>query len=186
VPVPTLSAWLQISVSGEIVNTGVDSCATQVYSVGMETLTPNQIVAHNLKRARSLHGISQVAAADRLQPFLGAQWSRAVFSAAERSVTGQRIRQFSADEITAFAAAFEVPIAFFFVPPPDVDRVGVAGAPEQMTREQIMELATGSIEERVSVLSQRFVAKLESMGFAINPTPDQINRASSTPRKDQQ
>lgn len=43
--------------------------------------------------------------------------SKANFSAAERSVTGERIRDFDADEIVAFARAFELPVTFFFMPP---------------------------------------------------------------------
>jgi hypothetical protein len=38
-------------------------------------------------------------------------------SAAERSVDGARIRQFTADDIVAFAQAFELPIGYFFLPP---------------------------------------------------------------------
>jgi hypothetical protein len=38
-------------------------------------------------------------------------------SAAERSVDGTRIKQFTADNIVAFAQAFEEPIGYFFLPP---------------------------------------------------------------------
>jgi hypothetical protein len=38
-------------------------------------------------------------------------------SAAERSVDGARIRQFTADDIVAFAQAFDLPIGYFFLPP---------------------------------------------------------------------
>jgi hypothetical protein len=37
--------------------------------------------------------------------------------AAERSVDGARIRQFTADDIVAFAQAFDLPIGYFFLPP---------------------------------------------------------------------
>lgn len=49
------------------------------------TLTPNRVVAYNLARARSLRGWTQEQAAERLEPFLGVRWSKATFSAAERS-----------------------------------------------------------------------------------------------------
>ncbi|HEV2766733.1 MAG TPA: hypothetical protein VGV63_03360, partial [Acidimicrobiales bacterium] len=42
----------------------------------------------------------------------------ASISQAERSIAGRFIRKFDADEIMAFARAFEVPIAWFFMPPP--------------------------------------------------------------------
>src|SRR3546814_10466071 len=73
-------------------------------------LTPNQVVAYNLAQARALKGWTQDQAAEALEPHLGARWSSASYSAAERSVDGNRIRNFDADEIVAFARAFELPI----------------------------------------------------------------------------
>jgi transcriptional regulator with XRE-family HTH domain len=91
-------------------------------------LTPNQVIAHNLRRARELRGITQAEVAELLEPFLGERWSEAVFSAAERSVAGKRIREFDADTIQAFARAFELPVGFFFLPPDAETVVGVDGA----------------------------------------------------------
>lgn len=81
-------------------------------------LTPNQIVAYNLAQARMWKGWTQEEAAEQLEPYLGARWSKASFSAAERSVDGRRVRQFSADELVAFSRCFGVPVGFFFLPPP--------------------------------------------------------------------
>lgn len=81
-------------------------------------LTANQIVAYNLAQARMWKNWTQEEAAAELEPFLGARWSKASFSAAERSVDGQRVRQFSADELVAFSRCFGVPVGFFFLPPP--------------------------------------------------------------------
>lgn len=80
-------------------------------------MTPNQIVAYNLAQARQWKGWTQDQAAEAIAPFVGSRWSKANFSAAERSVTGERIRNFDADEIVAFAQAFELPVTFFFMPP---------------------------------------------------------------------
>jgi transcriptional regulator with XRE-family HTH domain len=91
-------------------------------------VTPNQVVAGNLRRARRLRGWTQEEAAARLEPYLGARWSKAVFSAAERSAAGERIREFTADEIAAFAKGFDVPLAFFFLPT-DPDDPGDLGKP---------------------------------------------------------
>jgi hypothetical protein len=93
-------------------------------------LTPNQVVAHNLRRARELEGRerTQEQAAKHLEQFLGERWSVAVFSAAERSVTGKRVREFDADTIHAFARAFELPIGFFFLPPDPATVVGLDDA----------------------------------------------------------
>jgi hypothetical protein len=43
--------------------------------------------------------------------------TRAALSQAERCLYRGRIRRFDADEIVAFARAFELPISFFFSPP---------------------------------------------------------------------
>lgn len=83
-------------------------------------LTPNQIVALNLTRVRVERGWSQPQAAAALEPFLGVRWSRASYSAVERSVDGGRIKQFSADELVAIARCFDRPIGWFLTPPADV------------------------------------------------------------------
>jgi hypothetical protein len=88
-------------------------------------LTPNQVVAFNLAQARMLTGWTQDQATEALEPHLGARWSTASYSAAERSVDGNRIRNFDADEIVAFARAFELPITWFFLPPPPWASPGV-------------------------------------------------------------
>lgn len=81
-------------------------------------LTPNQIVAYNLAQARLWKNWTQEEAAEELEPYLGARWSKGSFSSAERSVDGQRVRQFSADDIVAFSRCFGLPVGFFFLPPP--------------------------------------------------------------------
>jgi hypothetical protein len=81
-------------------------------------LTPNQVVAFNLARAREWKGWTQDQAAQALEPYLGKRWSKASVSQAERSIAGKFVRNFDADEIVAFARAFELPIGWFFMPPP--------------------------------------------------------------------
>jgi transcriptional regulator with XRE-family HTH domain len=119
--------------------------------------TPNQVIAYNLHRARELHGWTQETAAERLEPFLGERWSRVVFSAAERSYYHEhRIRQFTADDIAAFAAAFELPISFFFTPPVTVliDEYVPPNAREGISRQWYHELATARADEPVKTLIQ--------------------------------
>ena len=81
------------------------------------TLSPCQIVAWNLQKIRRIRGLSQSQAAAKLEPYLGHRLSRAAFSQAERCLQKGRIRRFDADEIVAFARAFEIQIPFFFCPP---------------------------------------------------------------------
>jgi transcriptional regulator with XRE-family HTH domain len=80
-------------------------------------LTPNQLIAFNLKEVREEKGWTQEKAAEELATFLGRRWSKASYSAAERSVDTPRIKQFSADELVAMCFAFNVPMVRFFAPP---------------------------------------------------------------------
>ena len=89
---------------------------------GEVILTPNQVVAYNLARARLFRGWTQEQAGEALAPYLGTRWSVANFSAIERSVDGGRIRQFTADELFALSRGFGLPIGFFLTPPGDDPR----------------------------------------------------------------
>jgi hypothetical protein len=83
------------------------------------TMTPNQIVAYNVAKARALRGWTQEQAAEALAPYLGAKLSGPSFSGLERSAwTVNRIKQFSADDLLALSRGFDLPIGFFFTPPP--------------------------------------------------------------------
>jgi transcriptional regulator with XRE-family HTH domain len=93
----------------------------------LPSLSPNQVVAYNLPRARLVRGWTQEQAAEALAPYLGTKWSVANFSAIERSVDGGRIRQFTADDLFALSRAFRLPIGFFLTPPGDDPRTyGIA------------------------------------------------------------
>lgn len=91
------------------------------------TMTPNQIVARNVIRARELRGWTQEQAAEALAPYLGVKLSGASFSALERSaVSVSRIKQFSADDLLALSRGFDLPIGYFFTPPPPSEDAGLA------------------------------------------------------------
>jgi len=112
-----------------------------------QRMTPNQLVAFNLWRARQLLGLTQEQAAERLEPYLGERWSKRSFSAAERSVDGKRIKVFSADEIVAFAAAFDFPVSFFFAVPSSEVTVAARGADKGLAPRKLVE-ALGHPGER--------------------------------------
>ncbi len=81
--------------------------------------TPNQIVAYNLQRIRVAKEMTQEEACAATAPYLpGGGWSRAVWSAAERSTAGRRIRNFDADVIVGLAQGLDVPVVSFYLPPP--------------------------------------------------------------------
>ncbi len=93
--------------------------ADKITKILPRTWTPNQVVAHNLTRARLLRGWTQDQAAAELAPYLGFHLSAASFSAIERSIAGTRVKQFTADELVALSRAFDLPLGWWFTPPPD-------------------------------------------------------------------
>lgn len=82
----------------------------------------NEVVAYNFRRARELRGLTQDEAAVALEPFLGVRLPQAAVSAIERSYRGDRRREFDAQEILAFACAFDLPLTWFFLPPLEDER----------------------------------------------------------------
>src|SRR5919199_2402652 len=88
--------------------------------------TANQIVAFNVVKARLLRGWTQEEAAEALAPYLGTRLSTASFSAIERSVDVGRAREFSANELLAFARGFRVPLMWFFTPPSTWEGAGIS------------------------------------------------------------
>jgi hypothetical protein len=78
----------------------------------------NEIVAYNFRAARELRGWTQEDTARALEPLLGQRLPQASISAIERAYEGDRHREFDAHEILAFALAFDLPLLWFFLPPP--------------------------------------------------------------------
>jgi transcriptional regulator with XRE-family HTH domain len=87
---------------------------------GIPTWTPNQVVAANLNRLRQRRGLTQAEAARKLSEVAGKPWTEAMMAHAERSVTGNRIREFTADDLVTMARAFDVPVLYFLTPPPGI------------------------------------------------------------------
>lgn len=81
--------------------------------------TASQLVAHNITQARELRGLTQAEVAERLSRFTGAKWTPVTVAQAEGWVSGQRVRNFSANELVALARAFDLPVLYFFLPPKD-------------------------------------------------------------------
>jgi hypothetical protein len=78
----------------------------------------NEIVAYNFRLARELRGWTQEYTAERLEPLLGRRLPQAGISAIERAYGGEHRREFDAQEIFAFSLAFDLPMLWFFLPPP--------------------------------------------------------------------
>ena len=81
-------------------------------------LNVNQIVAYNLRAARERKGWTQEVLAGHLQRLSGNPYSHAMVSALERAWDGERRREFDAHELALLSAALEIPIVWFFLPPP--------------------------------------------------------------------
>ncbi len=132
--------------------------------------TANQVVAFNLAQAREWRDWTQEEAAEALEPFLGVRWSKATFSQAERSVAGRFIRNFTADEIVAFARGFELPVTWFFMPPPPWAEPGFPSrleAPDEPRFGQpvgmLVDLVFGD-DVQQSLLTLRLEAFLHALG----------------------
>ncbi len=78
----------------------------------------NDVVAYNFRAAREFRGWTQDETARRLEGLLGQRLPQASISAIERAYEGDRRREFDAHELVAFALAFELPLVWFFLPPP--------------------------------------------------------------------
>lgn len=104
----------------------------------------SQVVADNLTRGRELRGMTQTEVAERLTRFTGSNWSQATVAQAEGSVGGQRVRQFTANELVALARALDLPVLFFFLPPDDGEgRLAADDAPAGLDWEYLLLLVLG-------------------------------------------
>ncbi len=82
-----------------------------------DDLTVHQVVAHNVYQARRLRGWTQEDAAAEISKTLGRPITAAGLSAVEKTYTSRRQRVIDVAELAAFARAFGLPIAWFFLPP---------------------------------------------------------------------
>jgi len=93
---------------------------------GEPSLDLNQVVSYNLRAGRELRGWTQEDLAESLEPFLGTRPTQATISALERAWDGDRRREFDVQEIAVYAAALDLPIMWFLLPPPE-DRREIQG-----------------------------------------------------------
>jgi transcriptional regulator with XRE-family HTH domain len=77
----------------------------------------HQVVAHNVFQARTLRGWTQQQAAEAISATLGKPLTAAGLSAIEKTFSSRRQRVIDVAELIAFARAFGLPMAWFFLPP---------------------------------------------------------------------
>jgi transcriptional regulator with XRE-family HTH domain len=147
--------------------TATGTSATSGTAGGEVLKWPNRLIGMNLRRARYLRGLNQAEAAELLEPYLGVRWSSSTFSLAETSLSGRRVRDFSADEVAAFSKAFRLPVVFFYLPVsadeadgrvPTVEDLDVALANLEAVEVRLVELFTAHPElgaEYRAILEQR-------------------------------
>lgn len=79
----------------------------------------NAVVSYNVRAIRLLRGLTQDQVADRLAEFTGHRLPQASISQMERSFVDRRRRRlFDAHDLYLLAKVFDVPIVYFFLPPP--------------------------------------------------------------------
>lgn len=83
-----------------------------------DALDVNAVVSYNVKAIRERRGWTQQSVAERLSRLTGHQLPQASISAMERGFDGDRRRRFDAHELYLLSVVFDVPIAYFFIPPP--------------------------------------------------------------------
>lgn len=98
-------------------------------------LDVNAVVSFNVKAIRERRSMTQQGVADRLAQLTGHQLPQASISAMERGFDGERRRRFDAHELYLLSVVFDVPIAYFFIPPPGMKGVELAD-----TRRPVAEL----------------------------------------------
>ena len=121
-------------------------------------LTPDQIVAWNLRAAREFKGWTPTEATGHLAEY-GIDWSVASLSDAERSWhPDTRYREFTAGDLVTFSLAFDLPLPWWFLPP-SADEIGVMtiglGRVAHLDRSQILDLiyrVNPSVDERLARL----------------------------------
>lgn len=92
---------------------------------GHQSWNPSQIVAHNMAKARELRGFTQTDTAERMSRYTEAKWTKTSVALAEGSVSGSRIRAFTAVELFALARTFDLPVTYFLAPPEDTETVSL-------------------------------------------------------------
>jgi transcriptional regulator with XRE-family HTH domain len=81
-------------------------------------LDVNAVVSYNVRAIRERRRWTQQEVAQRLAVLTGHLLPQASISAMERGFDGDRRRRFDAHELYLLSVVFDVPIAYFFIPPP--------------------------------------------------------------------
>lgn len=128
----------------------------------------NAVVSYNLRAARELNGWTQEQFAERLEVVTGRRPTQASVSALERAWEGGRHREFDAQELVDFAVALDVPVIWFFLPPPG-DRREIKNTGRQLFA--LIDLLVGRAEHL-----PRIEERLGKIGLRENTADEEISR----------
>lgn len=78
----------------------------------------NAVVSYNVRMIRVRRGWTQQSVAERLALLTKHLLPQASISAMERAFDGERRRRFDAHELYLLSVVFDVPLMYFFLPPP--------------------------------------------------------------------
>jgi len=142
------------------------------------TWTPNQVVAGNLVRLRQRRGLTQGEVARLLSSIAGKEWTEAMVAHAERSVTGNRVREFTADDLVTLARAFDVPVLYFLTPAPTGIFVYVPGSRiDTMTMLEAVLGRLDNLSEWETLLDEWSFSSNEELPFPLSQQARQHIRA---------
>ena len=121
---------------------------------GGRTRDVNAVVAHNIRAIRRLQGLTQQQAAERLAIFTGNRPLQASVSAMERAFDSGRRRLFDAHTLYLLSKVFDVPIIYFFLPPPGCLDHTLDGTNEPVA--SLLESSLGATES-LPIIDRRLV-----------------------------
>jgi transcriptional regulator with XRE-family HTH domain len=84
----------------------------------MDDLTPNAVIAWNVRRLRREQGWTQAELADRLSERDDKPWTFSMVSDSATAGRADRDRQFTVNEVSVLARVFQVSVIALFVPDP--------------------------------------------------------------------
>ena len=128
----------------------------------------NRVISYNLRIAREQNNWTQEQFADRLEVVTGRRPTQASVSALERAWEGGRRREFDAQELVDLAVALNVPIVWFFLPPPG-DRREIKNTGRQLFA--LIELLVGRAEHL-----PRIEERLRQVGLRDNTAEEEASR----------
>jgi transcriptional regulator with XRE-family HTH domain len=138
----------------------------------------NAVVSYNLKAIREKRGLTQQQVAERLAAITGHQLPQASISAMERGFDGERRRRFDAHELYLLSVVFEVPIAYFFLPPPGAMDTPLAdtGLPAVQLYSALLgdNLQLEAVDERLEQLGLNIPGDLDPIMAAVLGAPKDV------------